>query len=211
MPVKALLPDIILPIIDQIAPSPSIIALPASHTTTRTLGSLALTSRLTTQRAVRLLLTHCLCIDALGPWRLKSLLAYITKKSMTNPPYIQALYLAPFPEWSINSVVLFNDVHRLLALLAPSLKRLVADIPFRSLDLEGGDAKVRRLLREAFEELHGLEIFCSAQDELHLQVPRTGPPECFVETWSVWCKLRILALYNPNVADTESWERLAKL
>jgi len=64
-------------------------------------------------------------------------------------------------------------------------------------------------LREAFESLVELEIFCSAQDELYLS--RTMPSEYFDQVWPAWAKLRILALYNSDVTEVEGWQALARL
>jgi len=141
---QTLILDVILLVIDQIAPSSSIVALPPCHITTRTLHSLALTSRGTSLTAVRLLLTHCLYIDE--PWRLKSLLSYLAAHPNSSSSLIHSLYLSPYPTWSINDVVICNEVHQLLSILAPSLKRLVLDIPFRSLYPEDDQDHVRPIV-----------------------------------------------------------------
>jgi hypothetical protein len=141
---QTLLLDVILLVIDQLAPSSSIVALPPFHITTRTLHSLALTSRGTSLTAVRLLLTHCLYIDK--PWRLKPLLSYLAAHPNSSPSFIHSLYLAPYPTWSINDVAICNEVYRLLSILAPSLKRLVLDVPFRSLYPEDDHDQVRPIV-----------------------------------------------------------------
>ncbi len=64
-------------------------------------------------------------------------------------------------------------------------------------------------MREAFESLVELEIFCSAQDELYLF--GTRPSEYSDQVWPAWPKLRILALYNSVVTEVGYWQALARL
>jgi hypothetical protein len=216
-------PDIILYIIDCVIPSwaDTEVAYPRSHAITSTLLTLTRTSRLIYPTARRLLYTHCLYIDS--PRRLRSLLcslaAYTTESIASKSPTIQhetSLYLSPFPNETINDLPTAQAVHDLLSLLAPTLRRLVVDIPLRSLYPEDDTLNIRPILRSAFKKLTSLELFCSARDELFLDCAGWPANRDEVNVWSLWPKLKVLALYNCDVDPAWSvtspfWRDLAAL
>lgn len=82
------------------------------------------------------------------------------------------------------------------------------DIPLRGYeeDEENGLALFRQKLREAFEKLTQLKVFCSTRDELYLS-PRgrdynveVGVAAGWGEpVWKNWTKLRTLVLYNVDI------------
>lgn len=127
-------------------------------------------------------------------------------------PYITSLYLRPFPLKHDPSSLDFPtslDIEQLLKHLSPYLRRLLIDMPLRSLYPEDDALGVKRILRSAFTGLPALEAFCTVRDELYLSTkviyPSDEPP-----VWTLWPKLRTLALYNPYV-DTEFLEYVKKL
>lgn len=97
--------------------------------------------------------------------------------------------------------------------VAPTLKRLIADIPLRSLYPDDDTQGVRPILQQAFESLVNLEVACSTRDEFYLS--SSAQHERFEsfddESWPAWTKLRVLALYNPDVSEEAIWRALAKL
>jgi hypothetical protein len=190
-----------------------------------TLLSLTRTCRLTYPLALRLLYSRCLYIDT--PRRLHRLIITLSGLSARNAGtqigqpctlprvpllrHITSLYLSPYPEWSIDDLPTANFLYVLFSLIAPALRRLVADIPLRSLYPPDDHLNVRPMLRRAFSQLMGLELFCSVRDELYLDCrdrPRNAD-EPYV--WSLWPELRTLALYNADVSSARFWHGLGKL
>jgi hypothetical protein len=209
-------PELILYVVDFIVPPwvDTEVAYPPSHPITSTLLALTRTSRIIYSAARHLLYTHCLYIDSIR--RLLSLLnslsAYTTGSSLYLDPFYGAqqgtsLYLSPFTD-NINNLPLAQAVHDLLSLLAPTLRRLVIDIPLRSLYPEDDTLKIRPILRSAFTQLVSLELFCSVRDECFLFC--TGWPAYADEAnaWSFWPKLKTLALYNCDLHSERFWQDL---
>lgn len=208
-------PELILSIIECLIPSGTTpIALPSSHPTTRTLLSLARTSSITYPTACRLLYTHCLWID--NPSRLQLLKDSLTASPSTNNharlsepilEHITSLYLSytaiEDPAPALNLLTLFTH-------LAPSLRRLVVDMPFRNFDF-GDKFNTQSILRRGFSQLTALEEFCSVRDELYLDLFNSENQSSERWRWSVWPKLRILALYNKDVGAEGFWEDVGKL
>jgi len=203
--------ELILYIIDFVAPSPPYpIVLPPSHPTTRTLISLLFTSRSIYPAARRLLYTYSLYIST--PTALLTL--YLTLSTPQNTPlltHINSLYLSPFATSLDEDVPTTQTLSSLLHLFAPTLRRLVIDIPLRSLYPDDDHTRLRPLLRDAFSALTSLELFCSVQDELYLDTVLYPLSLNQVPVWSLWPKLKTLALYNQDVRMDKFWAGLGKL
>lgn len=202
-------PEIILNIIDHIIPyskNPPI-AFGPRHPTTKTLLSLALTSRATSAAARRLLYTYCMYIHT--SQRLSLLLNTLQKSSspleaLDLLPRITSLYLRPFPlpNESRNAVLdipVAVNVTRLIDIIRPYLRRLLVDMPTRDLDNnhDGGIDSISLSLRSAFTNLPVLREFCSVRDDFWLTttVGHDEPAVC-----ACWPNLNKLALYNPDVS-----------
>jgi hypothetical protein len=218
-------PDLILYVIDFIPPASDTakIAYEPSHILTRTLLALTLTSRIIYPTARRLLYTHCLYVDS--PRRLRCLLSSLSAYTAdpaapqslppieSKPSTIQhetSLYLAPFLNDTINDLPTAQAVHHLLSLLAPTLRRLVIDIPVRSFRPEGDNFGIRLILQKAFTQLTSLELFCSARYQLFLDYLEDdiGWFKGF-EKANVWPRLRTLALYNCDLSSERLWLALS--
>ena len=217
-------PDLVLYVIDFIPPTSDTakIAYEPSHILTRTLLALTLTSRIIYPTARRLLYTHCLYVDS--PRRLRCLLSSLSAYTAdlaapqslppieSKPSTIQhetSLYLAPFLNDTINDLPTAQAVHHLLSLLAPTLRRLVIDIPVRSLDPEGDTLGIRRVLKKAFTRLTSLELFCSVRYQMFLDYleDNIGSFKGFekANVWPLWPQLRTLALYNCDLSSERLW------
>jgi len=114
-----------------------------------------------------------------------------------------ALYLAPFPDDTIDNIEVVAGIEALFKVLAPHLRRLIIDMPLRShYPNEEGSGTVRIPLRRALLGLERIEEFVSVQDELYLstlpEFPRSEPL-----VWLSWPNLKRLALYNLDIDDEE--------
>lgn len=112
----------------------------------------------------------------------------------------------------------FNDlptaclVQKILLCLSPILRKLVIDMPLRSLYAEYDDQGVRLVLRLGFEALTNLEEFVSVRDELYLDLDE-GPSSQEPLVWATkWPNLRRLGLYNLDLdSDRSVWDAMACL
>jgi hypothetical protein len=200
--------EVVCLIIDQFIPSPSVIALESNHLTTRTLHSLTLTCRAISPVAKRLLLTHCLHIDS--PTRLQLFLSGLASNILPLSNFVQSLYLAPFPD-TLNDLKIAQGISQLFSILAPTLKRLVIDIPLTSLNWNDDTEKVLPLLESAFMALEELEVVCSLSSEFYISHTGsidTSHSRALLEApvWAHWPKLKILALYEQDIAEADSPE-----
>lgn len=231
-----------------------------SHSTTKTLLSFTLVCRATYPVASNYLREHCVYID--DDLRLRHLIHHAestrahntttTATTTTNahhnhhlsltaspnprPPLhpLTALYLAPFQRHTIDDQPTAIWLRELFCLLAPTLRRLVIDIPLRSLRPADDHLAVRDTLRDAFAMLTALEEFVSVRDELYLDVSEPewrvpaaglgagagagvgvgvgvgvlGGSNVEAPAWTAWPKLRRLALYN-RAADEGFWRAVA--
>jgi len=201
--------EILLNIIDSIAPFSDLpeIALPRNHPITKTLVALTYTSRALRPHARRLLYVHCLYVHTEN--RLRKLLRSIQESQQHAEgdllEYATSLYLRPYPVvGTIADVGITNDVRLLMTALAPRLRRLLVDIPFRSIYPDEDRLGVRPVLRNAFSSLPVLEEFCSVRDELYLELGASDDPG----VWSGWERLKMLVLYNVDVATEKFWKGL---
>ncbi|PHH86723.1 hypothetical protein CDD83_9833 [Cordyceps sp. RAO-2017] len=101
-------------------------------------------------------------------------------------------------------------VRVMLKAFAPSLRRLVIDMPLRQLYPDEDRRGVRRTLRDGFEALAGLEELTSIRDELFLAVhPDRSRGERPV--WATcWPRLRRLALYNQDLSGADIWHHMCR-
>ena len=109
------------------------------------------------------------------------------------------MLLAPF-EMTLDNQPTAMFVRELFNYTCGSLKRLIIDMPLRSLRPENDHLDVQRILREGFYALENLEEFVSVRDELYVGNA--------LEPWRRWPKLKRLALYNPDT-DNNFWYGVA--
>jgi hypothetical protein len=179
---------------------PNVILAP-SHPITQLLLAFTLVCHETRRVANRYLLQHCvyLCSES----SLRSFLLQVpTRPELCNAP---SILLSPFGS-SLDDQPTAQWVRELFNYTCTSLKRLVIDIPLRSLYPENDHLDVRRILREGFGRLENLEDFVSVKDELFLDTVHHGGE---TPVWRSWPKLKKLALYNVD-ADPDFWRNVAK-
>ncbi|KAE8139191.1 hypothetical protein BDV38DRAFT_291588 [Aspergillus pseudotamarii] len=141
------------------------------HPVTQTLTSLTL----------RLLLNHCLYLDS--DKRLDLVLPQLLTDDGNQKVDPTGLFLAPFPD-------------QLSLHICGNLRRLVIDVPLRYLYPDEDVQGLRKIIRASFVRLTQLEEFCSVRDEMYCDTVEDGiePP-----VWSLWPRLKHLALYNQSV------------
>lgn len=219
--------ELIFHIIASLFGDPRTILRP-SHPTTKTLRSLTLVCRATYPVASNYLRQRCVYIDT--DRRLIDLihcveltndrtqessgrhagLTTIIPPALSLPPgtalrHITTLYLAPFFRSSLDNQPTAIWIRELFCLIHPTLRRLIVDMPLRSLYPADDHLNVRKTLREAFSMLTSLEEFVSVRDELYLDVlEREWRTQRETEIWTLWPGLRRLALYNV-AADERFW------
>jgi hypothetical protein len=204
--------EIILQVIDNLVDFGSVrpVAIDIKDVRTRLLYSLLTVCRTVHSVAKRHLWTACMYIDS--PHRLSLLLRSLDESpfSFELKPLVTNLYLSPY-HGNIDNVDTASNILKLFTIVGPSLKRLVSNIPLRSLYPEEDEKLVRPVLRRAHMQLINLEEFTSVRDDLFLSTKIdhwNNEPE--PEVWTLWPKLRRLALYNVLVSD--SWaEDIKKL
>ncbi|KAH6622018.1 hypothetical protein C7974DRAFT_214952 [Boeremia exigua] len=182
--------ELVLNIITCALPSSDAI-LPPSHDVTKLLLTFTLVCHETRRLANRYLRERCMYLSSS-----ERLSAYIL--AIKHEPALRnatALSLSPFRD-TIDDLPLCSWVRELFNYTCGSLRRLVIDIPLRSLYPEDDHLAVRRVLREGFERLENLEEFVSCQDELYLEVIENGRHPA---VWSNWKRLKRLALYNVDL------------
>ncbi|KAL1876438.1 hypothetical protein VTK73DRAFT_9304 [Phialemonium thermophilum] len=177
--------------------------LPPSHTATKTLLALSTVCRATFPVATAHLWRHCLYIDSRP--RLRLLLEGLRSRQAradVAKPSPHSLYLGPFTGEYLD-LPTAQHVRDLFYEVRASLRRLVIDMPLRSLYPEDDTEGLRQTLREGFVTLTALEEFVTVRDELFLEtVPashRLADQEEEPAVWRLWAQLRRLALYNANV------------
>lgn len=220
--------ELIFSIISSLLGDPQTIYSP-SHSCTETLLSFTLVCRATYSVATNYLREQCLFID--DDRRLRDLIHTVEStrhrvqgysgagtdipKSLPIQPGsslrpIASLYLSPFGRTIDNQPVAIW-IRELFCLVHPTLRRLIIDMPLRSLYPADDHLNVRKTLREAFSMLTELEEFTSVRDELYLDILE---PEWRTEkemaVWTMWPKLRKLALYNVD-ADERFWKSVRNM
>ncbi|KAF9734040.1 hypothetical protein PMIN06_006289 [Paraphaeosphaeria minitans] len=194
--------ELVLNVITCSLPKPNVLLRPA-HPITQLLLQFTLVCHETRRVANRALREHCVYLSS-QPRLCSLLLAIATARPDLRQ--ITALVLAPFGG-SIDDQPTATWVQELLQHTCPTLKRLIIDIPLRSVYPERDRQGVRNILREGFQRLEHLEEFVSVQDELFLDLYWHGGEQAF---WTRWSKLRRLALYNP-ASHPSFWRDVAKM
>ncbi|CAI6333438.1 unnamed protein product [Periconia digitata] len=191
--------ELVLNIITCSLPKPNVLLAPA-HPITQLLVTFTLVCRETRKLATRYLYQHCIYLSSQE--RLSSLLLTIpSRPALRN---ISALYLAPFGH-TIDDQPVAIWVRELFNYTCHTLKRLIIDMPLRSLYPEDDHLGVRDILRQGFLRLENLEEFVSVRDEIFLSLEHDGTEPQF---WRNFPKLKRLALYNPDI-NPEFWEDVA--
>lgn len=202
MEVRRYLPlELVLNIITCSLPASNAI-LPPSHDVTKLLLTFTLVCHETRRLANRYLRQRCVHLSSS-----KRLSSYIL--AIAHEPELRnstALTLAPFQD-TIDDLPLCSWVRELFNYTCSTLRRLVIDIPLRSLYPEDDHLAVRQILRGGFERLENLEEFVSTRDELYLEVT-DGVRHPAV--WRSWKKLKRLALYNVDLTFY-FWQDVARL
>ena len=176
--------------------------LPPSHDVTKLLLSFSLVCHETRRVAIRYLRERCVYLSSS-----KRLSSYIL--AIKNEPELRnatAISLSPFGD-TIDDQPICCWVRELFSYTCTTLRRLVIDIPLRSLYPEDDHLAVRPILREAFERLENIEEFVSTRDELYLEITDSGRHPA---VWRSWKKLKRLALYNVDLTFW-FWQDVAHL
>ncbi|KAE8419582.1 hypothetical protein BDV36DRAFT_134740 [Aspergillus pseudocaelatus] len=186
--------EVILHIIECLIPSAHPVAFPSAHPVTQTLINLTLVSSLTYHTAKRLLLKHCLYIDS--DKRLDLVLPQLLTDDGNQQVGPTGLFLAPFPDDNLEEPHVIKQVDQLSLHICGNLRRLVIDVPLRYLYPDEDVQGIRKIIRASFVRLTQLEEFCSVRDEMYCDTVEDGfePP-----VWSLWPRLKHLALYNQSV------------
>jgi hypothetical protein len=198
--------ELILQIVDSLVDFGPLIpvAIPPSDWRCQTLYSCLTVSKLLHPIAKRHLYRHCLYIDSAD--RLRLFLRSLINANQSPVPilqYINSLFLSPHEyNQTIDDLPVAKWIYELFSIIHPTLKRLVIDIPLRSLYPEDDHLSVRPILRAAFLRLVNIEEFASVRDELYLRSVVDDWEAALEEiVWAQYPQLRRLALYNPNVDD----------
>ena len=203
-------PELVIQVIEAVAPANQDALLLPSHSSTKTLLAFTRVSRATCGPATRLLGHHCAYVDSSG--RLASLLLCVAHSSssplsVTSKLFlgtITSLYLSPFGQ-CLDDQPTAAWTRELLCTVAPTLRRLVVQMPFASLDPLDDHLSVRRSLWEGFEKLVHLHEFVCLGEYPSL-TDSAGR-----DIWRAFPRLRRLALFHGRLDSQELWEGLASL
>ena len=201
-------PELLQLVVESVLPANPHALIPLTHSAARTLLALTRVSRVTYQIASRLLRQRCLYIETSR--RLGNVLLCMHRLVPTLPPtlslrHVTSLYLSPFGE-SLDDQPTAMWVRELLCEVADTLRRLVVQMPFRSLDPLDDYLSVRRTLREGFEQLTGLEEFVCLGD-----YPALSVPDGHTDVWRLWPGLRRLVLFDVPADSHWLWWDIATL
>jgi len=154
------------------------------------------------------------CVHLASSSQLRDLLVCLERPSALPTRFaaaslgsITALFLAPFGP-SLDDLPTAIWVRELLCSVCRSLRRLVIDLPLRSLYPADDHLDVRRVLRDGFSRLTMLEEFVSVRDELYLDVFDAALRTDEAQVWTAWPNLRRLALYNVDTSH-RFWIKVA--
>ncbi|KAM0564446.1 hypothetical protein ACHAPJ_000659 [Fusarium lateritium] len=203
---RALPPELIYHVIESVLPSNPRALIPPSHISTKTLLSLTRVSRDTYGLATRLLRERCMYVDT--SQRLAQLLLCFPRSVPSLPPVlslrnITSLYLAPFGD-KLDNQPTAVWVRELFCEVCCTLRRLVVDMPFQSLDFLNDHLNVRKTLREGFERLDKLEEFVCLGD-----YPLLSLPDAPTDVWGLWPDLKRLTIFRAPVDNHWLWWYIA--
>ena len=201
-------PELLQVVVESVLPSNPKALFPTSHSATRTLLALTRVSRVTYKLASKLLRQRCLHLDSSK--RLAKLLLCMDRFVPTLPPtlslrQVTSLYLSPF-ETGLDDQPTAKWVRELFCEVSDSLRRLVVQMPFRSLDPLDDHLNVRRTLREGFEQLTRLEEFVCLGD-----YPALSVADGNTDVWRLWPELRRLVLFDVPADNHWLWWDIATL
>lgn len=201
-------PELLALIVDAVLPPNPHLLLPVSNSTTRTLLALTKVSRATHAQATRLLRQRCLFIDSSR--RLANVLLCMPRLVPSLPPvlslrHISELYIAPFGD-TLDDLPTAQRVRELFCEVFETLRRLVVQMPFASLDPTQDHLGVRKTLWQGFEMLHKLEEFTCLEE-----YPTLDTSEWQTNVWRLWPALRRMVLFGAPVDHSGLWCDIAKL
>ena len=201
-------PEILELIVEAVLPPNRRALIPASHSATKTLVALTRVAKSTYGIASKLLHQQCLYLDTSK--RLDDVLLCLqrcvpTMLQASSLRNITSLYLAPFGT-SLDDEPIAQSVRELFYEVSPSLRRLVVEMPFSSLDPLEDHLNVRRTLREGFEQLTRLTEFVCLGD-----YPALSVVDAYTDVWRLWPDLRRLVLFNVPADSHWLWWDIATL
>ncbi|KAF1967024.1 hypothetical protein BU23DRAFT_484864 [Bimuria novae-zelandiae CBS 107.79] len=188
--------ELVLNVITCSLPKPNVLLRP-EHPITQLLLQFTLVCHETRRVANRALREHCVYLSSGA--RLRSLLLAISVRP--DLKHITALFLAPFSTTIDQPTTVC--IRELLFYTCRTLKRLIIDMPLRSLNVEDvHHLVILQTLQQGLSRLEHLEEFVSVRDEIIFdpwsgEVPLTH-----------WPKLKRLANYNPT-ANRGFWRSMA--
>lgn len=200
--------ELMLHIVECVLPANPQALIPPSHAATKTLLALTRVSRATYGHASRLLRQRCLYLDSSR--RLAEVLVCMPRFVPTLPAivslrHVTSLYLAPFGP-SLDDLPTAIWTRELLCEVSETLRRLVVQIPFGSLDPLDDHLNVRRTLRHGFEQLTRLEDFTCLGE-----YPALSVPDAHTDVWRLWPRLRRLVLFGVPLNSHWLWWDIATL
>lgn len=201
-------PELLQLIVESVLPANPHALVPTSHSSAKTLLVLTRVSRVTYKLASKLLRQRCLYLDSSR--RLADVLLCMNRLVPTLPPTLSlrnvtSLYLAPF-SGSLDDQPTAMWVRELFCEVCETLKRLVVQMPFGSLDPLDDHLNVRRTLREGFEQLSRLEEFVCLGE-----YPALSLPDQNTDVWRLWPDLRRLVLFDVPADNHWLWWDIATL
>ena len=190
--------------------------LPPVRSETKAILAFTLVCYATYAPASRYLREHCVHLASSS--RLRDLLVCLERPAMvrslgasTSGIYITALFLAPFGP-SLDDLPTAMWVRELFCVVGRSLRRLVVDLPLRSLSPADDHLDVRKALRDAFCRLTVLEEFVSVRDELYCmqrqEVWSPGRASTNKDQRPVWKDWAVPSpSFHPNITSADSRRR----
>ncbi|KAF4335241.1 hypothetical protein FBEOM_10891 [Fusarium beomiforme] len=112
---------------------------------------------------------------------------------------ITSLYLAPFGD-KLDDQPTAAWVRELFCEVCGTLRRLIVNMPFQSLDQFDDHLNVRRTLREGFERLDKLEEFVCLGD-----YPALSLQDAPTDAWGLWPDLKRLSIFGAPVDSHWLW------
>lgn len=113
--------------------------------------------------------------------------------------------MAPFRD-SLDDLPTAQWVRELFCEVSGTLRRLVVQMPFASLDPMEDHLSVRQTLREGFEKLDKLEEFTCLEEYPLLSVSTLE-----TNVWRLWPELKRMVLFGAPVDSPWLWEDIAAL
>ncbi|CAI4211915.1 unnamed protein product [Parascedosporium putredinis] len=200
--------ELILQIVESVIPDSPDALLRRDDPRSRLLIAFTLVCRSTYRVATRLLRKHSASIESSNQLR-RMLLSLDGPHYSPDPALswksITSLYLAPFGN-TLDDLPTARWVNELCHHTADTLRRLVIDMPFSTLDRYDDHLNVRQVLRQGFESLVNLEEFICLSE-----YPQLSTSEATTDIWALWPNLKRLMLFHVPLADHWLWWNIARL